>query len=117
MAGAAPLKVGRDAQSRFVAYGDECKFRNTAVYAFALVPRTRVTRVERKLSELKQRLGIAAETTLHCHVLGDPHKREKAGLEHLSYETLQAVVASAITMLRNALEITSRYAPFLERML
>lgn len=84
-----------------VAFGDEslASDQDTAVYAFFMIKRSHLFRLDRKLVLLKKKFGIPPDVLLHCRQLIAPAQRAKLNLGHLSTEDARKVIAHAVTLI------------------
>jgi hypothetical protein len=84
-----------------VAFGDEslASDQDTAVYAFFMIKRSHLFRLDRKLALLKKKFGIPPDVLLHCRQLISPAQRAKLNLHHLSTEDARRVIAHAVTLI------------------
>lgn len=102
-------EIGRDNTAPFVAFGDDSKYGDVLVFAFLVIKRNDVPRMEKRLSRIKSRFGIPEQTALHCRELFHIHPREKAGLGHLTSDQARSIVGHLIHEI-NQLECWVRYA-------
>lgn len=93
--------VGRDPNSRYVAFGDDCHFNDNCGYAYVVVKRSRIAWVLREINKIKDEFRIPHATALHCRVLFGFHQRQKAGLEHLDENSARAIVIRCMLLLNN----------------
>lgn len=94
-------QVGRDPESKYVAFGDDCHFNGYCGYAYVVIKRSRIPWVLRELNKIKDDFRIPHATALHCRVLFGLHQRQKAGLEHLDEEKARAIVIRCMLLLNN----------------
>jgi hypothetical protein len=103
------LFVGDNNSAPFLAFGDDSQYGDHLVFAFIILRRERLRRVERSLSDLKDRLRIPRDTKLHCRIMFNDIARQKAGLGHLSHEDARSILTRAIVIM-NREKILLRYA-------
>ncbi|WP_439606881.1 hypothetical protein [Hydrogenophaga sp.] len=103
------VEIGRDKEAPYVAFGDDSKFGDVLAFAFFVIKRSDIHRMEKRLNRVKRRFGIPEGVVLHCSKLFHPHPREKAGLGHLSSEQARSIVGHLIHEL-NVLDCWVRYA-------
>lgn len=77
------IEVGQSGNAPYVAFGDESAFGSHLVYAYAVVPRTAVNRLESKLQTLRTDYRFPAGVQIHCSALFSGDRRERLGLGHL----------------------------------
>ena len=109
MGNAKTIEVGNKSDAPYLAFGDDSQFEDVLTYAFVIVRRTRLTKIESEISRLKKRFKIPHGIPIHCRVLFHHHPRHKAGLGHLTDEDARKIVAHAITIL-NETKCLIRYA-------
>lgn len=109
MGTASTIPVGASDKASYLAFGDDSQVRDTLVYAFALVRRTRLGAVEARIAALKERFKIPNEIVLHCRVLFSGQQRQKAGLSHLTPQDVRSIVARAITIMNHG-SVLVRYS-------
>lgn len=109
MGTAATIYVGAGENARYVAFGDDSQFKDTLVYSFIIVRRTRLRAVEARIAILKERFRIPKDGILHCRVLFSGQQRQKAGLGHLTPQDVQSIVARAVTIMNQGLVLV-RYS-------
>lgn len=93
--------VGRDPESKYVAFGDDCHFNDNCGYAYVVIKRSRIPWVLREINKIKAEFRIPNSTALHCRVLFGLHQRQKAGLEHLDENNARAIVIRCMLLLNN----------------
>ncbi|MGG1944702.1 hypothetical protein AB1286_07825 [Trinickia sp. NRRL B-1857] len=94
--------VGRDGNSAYVAYGDDCQFGDICGFAFLVVKRTRIKRVLRELDAIKERYGFPTGAPIHCRILFSGDQRKKAGLAHLTKALAEEIITRCIFLLNDA---------------
>ena len=102
------IRVGTNGSSEYVAFGDDCQLYDLLVFAFAIVRRTDVSWVEKRIAALKLYFGLPSDLIIHCRVLLHPHQREKAGISHLSTADARKIISRMITIANQA-SILIRY--------
>lgn len=103
------LPVGDDSSAPFLAFGDDSQFGDRLAFAFVVLRRERLHRVERRINDLKDRFRIPRDMALHCRILFNELARRKAGLAHLSREDAYSIVARVVRIM-NREEVLLRYA-------
>lgn len=103
--------IGRDPEAPFVAFGDDSKFGDVLAFAFVVIKRCDIDRMQKRLLKVKRRLGVPESYVLHCRELFHPHPREKAGLGHITDQQARSIVGHLIHEL-NVLDCWVRYAFF-----
>jgi hypothetical protein len=95
--------VGRDPQSNYVAFGDECYLPVSGIcgYAYVVVKRSRIPWIMREIDKIKDEFQIPHATALHCRVLFSIDQRRKAGLEHLNEDHARSIILKSMILLNN----------------
>lgn len=91
------INVGRYAGARYVAFGDESRFRDRLVYATIIVHRTDLDYFREVLSRVKVKYAIPNSEELHCRVLFNSNQRDKRGLSHLTDEIVRAMLLELVS--------------------
>jgi hypothetical protein len=93
--------VGRDPNSKYVAFGDDCHFNDICGYAYVVIKRSRIPWVLREINKIKDEFRIPHATPLHCRELIHHDARRKAGLEHINDEQARSIVIRCLLLLNN----------------
>jgi hypothetical protein len=93
--------VGRDPNSKYVAFGDDCHFNDICGYAYVVVKRSRIPLVLREINKIKDGFRIPYATAIHCRELIHPDARRKAGLDHIDDAQAQSIVIKCLLLLNN----------------
>lgn len=103
------IDIRNDPSAQYVAFGDDSKFGDILVFAFFVIARKDIDRMNKRIAKIKRKFGVPEVTILHCRELFHPHPREKAGLGHLSSERARSIVGHIIHEL-NVLDCRVSYA-------
>ncbi|KVW35341.1 hypothetical protein [Burkholderia ubonensis] len=93
--------VGRNPQSKYVAFGDDCHFNDICGYAYVVIQRSRILWALREINKIKDEFRIPHATSLHCRVLFGFNQRQKAGLDHLDEAHARSIVLKCLLLLNN----------------
>ena len=103
------IVVGHGESARFLAFGDDSKFMNTLVYAFAIVDRVNHKRAAKRIRGIKDKFRISPEIPIHCRILFRKEQREKHGLAHMSDDDARSLVRMVIVEM-NKIPVALRFA-------
>lgn len=95
------ITVGRDSETKYVAFGDDCHFSDICGYAYVVVKRSRIPWILREINRIKDEFHIPHTTPLHCRVLTSIDQRRKAGLEHLGEDQARSIIIKCLLLLNN----------------
>ena len=95
------ITVGRDPETKYVAFGDDCHFNDICGYAYVVIKRSRIPWALREINRIKDEFRIPHPTSLHCRILFGVDQRRKAGLQHLGDKQAQSIVIKCLLLLNN----------------
>ncbi|MCO5411105.1 hypothetical protein [Ralstonia mojiangensis] len=95
------ITVGRNPETKYVAFGDDCHFNDICGYAYVVVKRSRISWTLRELNRIKDEFGIPRTTPLHCRVLFSADQRRSAKLDHLDDTQARSIVIKCLLLLNN----------------
>lgn len=101
--------IGGNQNAPFVAFGDDSQYNGALVFAYVVVPRTRLRRALRDIGKIKEKFKFPAGAAIHCRELFSGQQRAKQGLAHLGQQEARAIVQHAITLI-NQHKVFLRYA-------
>ncbi|WP_231937720.1 hypothetical protein [Burkholderia lata] len=96
------IAVGKNQDSKYVAYGDDCHYPPFCGFAYVVVQRSRIPWVLREIASIKTAFGMPADQRLHCRELFHHHAREKVGLSHLTVADAQSIIIRCLLLVNNA---------------
>ena len=80
------------AEHTISAYADESVTSNIIVYAAAVFPIDQVSSAETGLASMKEALGLASTTPLHCRIVFNAHARRGTAWESVSLEAINSAI-------------------------
>lgn len=103
--------VGNDANAPCVAYGDDSSYEEILTYAFAIVHRVNLEKVESEIEKIKRDYHIPQDISLHCRILFNLAAKQKNKLEHIKDENVRKMIIDIITAVNSTCLL--RYAYFI----
>lgn len=90
------IPVGANPKSQFCLYGDESRFRDVLVFAFAVFHRQDLERARGILAAIRNEYRVPPRIPIHCRVLFNSEARKKHGIDHLDQPAVNALVTDLV---------------------
>jgi hypothetical protein len=102
------IELGAPPNSNFIAFGDDSQYKNTLVFAYVVIHKSKIDKVLKGLERIKKKFRFPPNSQIHCRVLFSGQQREKANLTHLKQQDLRAIMFH-IVMLINEQAVFVKY--------
>jgi len=98
-------------KANFLAYGDDSKFKNILIFAFAIIHKNNLSNAIDSINRIKRSFKFPSDKPIHCRILFNEHARKKAGLDHITVSDARKMLNEIIIEM-NSYRVLNRYAIF-----
>jgi len=104
------ILVGNNRNAPCIAYGDESSYEEILTYAFAIVHRVNLEKIDSLIEKIRDKYSIPHDISLHCRILFNSSARENNKLGHLEDEDVKNIILDIVSAMGDICLL--RYAYF-----